>query len=387
MSNWTTWLVCNCFLRSLMCSCAENLNCAKRRATSKVPLQVMFGYGPTPAWQRTVGATEAKTNDGTGLKDENLGDLAPGKRGQLGRQARHMLEHVGCPEVQRVGIPGNGENCSFHAVMWAANAMVDVDEKKRPFRNVPVASQVQVARNFRTELAASLTQEMLHEVEETRNLQVLRRELKQQTSLGSEHLRIIAPLLGVNIFIVETNQTVTATERTAQVLCHCASNFEEDRNSIALHARQTNLVASDDGEEVMSDGEAEVTAGGHFEAIQLKAGGSSCWASNHAVVKVSLCGHAVHRLLQALCKQCNVGDASLGDPELPHYQHRVEAKASILRNIAAMTRKHNKHLKVREFKIGELVGVLVPGQDRKRHTATNFAGIVVEALKMGYRVR
>jgi hypothetical protein len=33
------------------------------------------------------------------------------------------------------------------------------------------------------------------------------------------------------------------------------------------------------------------------------------------------------------------------------------------------------------------VGVLVPAQDRKRHTATNFAGIVVEALKMGYRVR
>jgi hypothetical protein len=78
----------------------------------------------------------------------------------------------------------------------------------------------------------------------------------------------------------------------------------------------------------------------------------------------------------------------MGDFMFPAYKPRLEAKANILRNADYMRRKHGKGARVKTYKVGDLVGVLVPQQDRKRSPDTsNFPGVVVEATKTGYRVR
>jgi hypothetical protein len=82
------------------------------------------------------------------------------------------------------------------------------------------------------------------------------------------------------------------------------------------------------------------------------------------------------------------GDSGQGDFNFSAYSDRLEAKANIKKNAAMMQRKHGKGARVRHYKQGDFVGVLVPQQDRKRSSdTTNFPGVIVEVLKSGYRVR
>jgi hypothetical protein len=59
----------------------------------------------------------------------------------------------------------------------------------------------------------------------------------------------------------------------------------------------------------------------------------------------------------------------------------------MLHSAAKMKERHDKDARVREWKVGELVGVLIPQLDRKRHSATNIPGIVVEEREHSVRVR
>ena len=82
------------------------------------------------------------------------------------------------------------------------------------------------------------------------------------------------------------------------------------------------------------------------------------------------------------------GDSGQGDFSFSAYPARVEAKANLIKNAAMMQRKHGKGARVKHYKLGDFVGVLVPLVDRKRSPdTTNFPGVIVEVLKTGYRVR
>lgn len=91
--------------------------------------------------------------------------------------------------------------------------------------------------------------------------------------------------------------------------------------------------------------------------------------------------------MQALADLASVGDSKLADFDSPHYQPRVEAKANLIHNAKYMVEKHGRSRRVQTYKLGDLVGVLVPLIDRERSSVTNFAGIVVEVTKKAYRVR
>jgi hypothetical protein len=91
---------------------------------------------------------------------------------------------------------------------------------------------------------------------------------------------------------------------------------------------------------------------------------------------------------QALVDLSEAGDSRQGDFAFSAYPSRLEAKANIIKNAEMIQRKHGKGARVKHYKKGDFVGVLVPSQDRKRSlNTTNFPGVIVEVLKSGYRVR
>jgi hypothetical protein len=91
--------------------------------------------------------------------------------------------------------------------------------------------------------------------------------------------------------------------------------------------------------------------------------------------------------MQALCVEAGVGDLELADFDSPHYKIRAEAKRNINHSVDAMKRRHDKGARVKEWKLDDLVGVLLKPNDRKRAGVSNVPGIVVEVLASGYRVR
>jgi hypothetical protein len=65
----------------------------------------------------------------------------------------------------------------------------------------------------------------------------------------------------------------------------------------------------------------------------------------------------------------------------------VKIKKNFDKNREFMIRKKNKNMRVREWSVGDLVGVHVPKQDRRKSIRKNFPGIIVEKSNDLYRVR
>jgi hypothetical protein len=88
-----------------------------------------------------------------------------------------------------------------------------------------------------------------------------------------------------------------------------------------------------------------------------------------------------------LCIESGAADPTLADFDSPHYTIREEAKRNINNSVDTMKRRHDKGARVKEWKVGDLVGVLLKPGDRKHAGISNVPGIIVEVLESGYRVR
>jgi hypothetical protein len=91
--------------------------------------------------------------------------------------------------------------------------------------------------------------------------------------------------------------------------------------------------------------------------------------------------------VQALANISGAGDSRLGDFNSPHYSHRVEVKQTLARTAQRMVERHNSNHKAKVYVLWDIVGLRRPEIDAKKAGWSCYACVIVEVLKLGYRLR
>lgn len=269
--------------------CLVNINARDATATGKTPMEMLFGQGPRPLWDREGAATsgsDAKEERGAGRTqpDADVQLLAARRVASLGSAAEKLLSDEGCPQLERRGVP---QGCPIFAVLLAADLPLDVEAsgEEVPFSSVTRKAQQQQAKALvGKRLRASLTEELLQDLEISSTVQVMQRELELGTQLRQRHLKVLAAALSLNVFLLETRQTTIDEDTSATVSVLAMGPFKHQQQSLCLHALTTLEQASAEGDGEMQADEA--VAETSYELLQRRTDASRLWDCKNEIVRV-----------------------------------------------------------------------------------------------------